>query len=633
MAVSVLLAAGSVVVLAWIVSVYGCSAAPTTVRGLDEGRDVHSFARPDEVVVRRLELDLAVDFEAKRLTGTASFDIENRAGSPSLVLDTRDLEIERVTLGDPAARAAFKLGEAVPFLGRPLEIDVRPDTTRVTVHYRTSPGAAGLQWLAPAQTAGRDYPFLYTQSQAILARTWVPCQDTPRVRQTYCARIHVPPSLLALMSARNASRLSADGTYVFDMPEPIPSYLLALAVGRLEFRPLGPRSGVYAEAPVIEAAAYEFAETERMIAAAESLYGPYRWERYDVLVLPPSFPFGGMENPRLTFATPTILAGDRSLVALVAHELAHSWSGNLVTNATWSDFWLNEGFTVYFEQRIMEAVYGREVSEMLALLGKGELEKLLDELGRESRDTHLSLDLVGRDPDDAMNEVAYQKGYLFLRRVEETVGRTRWDAFLRRYFDRFAFQSLSTPAFVAYLREDLVKGDRALEAALEIDRWIYGPGLPASCPAVRSEALVEAERAAKAWAGGTPARDLQTTGFTTHHWVQFLRCLPESMTNAQMADLDAAFHFTDTGNSEILEAWLLHAIANRYEPADLALERFLTGMGRRKYLKPLYAKLSETPQGLERAKRIYEKARPGYHSVSAGTIDAILARPASGTAR
>jgi aminopeptidase N len=585
--------------------------------------DVHSFARPDEVALTHLALDLDVDFEARRLTGRASLTINNKTGAGELHLDTRDLEIRGVTL-DGGTQARFELGPAAPsqpWLGRELTVELEGATEVVHVDYATSPGAAALQWLDPGQTAaGR--PYLYTQSQAVLARTWVPCQDTPAVRFTYEATVRVPPELMAVMSAENPTSRSADGVYSFRMPQPIPSYLLALAVGDLEFRALGERSGVYSEPPVVERAAWELADVEAMIAAVEELYGPYLWGRYDVLVLPPSFPFGGMENPRLTFATPTILAGDRSLVALIAHELAHSWSGNLVTNATWNDFWLNEGFTVYLERRIMEALEGEDYADMLALLGRQDLEATLEDL--DPRDTWLQLDLAGRDPDAGMNDVAYEKGHLFLRMIEERVGRARFDPFLKAYFERNRFQSLTTADFVAQLRRELVAGDAELAAALKIDAWVYGPGLPAGAPEIASAAFARVEAAAASWQDGEPAADLATGDWTTHEWLHFLRTLPEELPEGRMAELDEVFGFTETGNSELLHAWLHHVIASRYEPGYGALEGFLTGMGRRKFLRPLYRRLAETEEGLAMARRIYAKARPTYHTVATSTIDEIL---------
>ncbi len=602
------------------------AATPAVQVVAESEQDAHSFARPDEVAVEHLALDLAVDFGQRRLSGRASLRLNNKTGADRLYLDTRDLEIRRVTLDDGKTEARFTLGDEVKFLGRPLAVEITPETRWVNVDYTTKPEAAALQWLTPEQ-AGSPSPFLYTQSQAILARTWVPCQDSPGVRMTYEATLHAPRELLAVMSAENPTQKSADGVYRFRMPQPIPSYLLALAVGDLEFRPLGSSSGVYALPGVVERAAWELADTPKMIDAAGKLYGPYKWGRYDILILPASYPFGGMENPRLTFATPTLLAGDRSLVALVAHELAHSWSGNLVTNATWNDFWLNEGFTTYFEGRIMEAVYGRPYFDMLAVLGRQDLAEILEELGPESPDTHLRLSLAGRDPDDGMTQVAYEKGALFLRTLEEAVGREKLDRFLRTYFDTFAFRSMDTARFVQYLKQQLLGGDEAtpqILQQLQIDAWIHGPGVPANAPQPRSEAFVTVDQAIQAFAAGTAAAQLSTAGWTTHHWLHFIRNLPEKLDVQRMADLDATFRLSDSGNSEILAAWLLQVIDSQYEPGYPALERFLMAVGRRKFLRPLYTEMAKTPAGAEMALRIYEKARPGYHSVSQNTVDEIL---------
>ncbi|MEK6651011.1 MAG: M1 family metallopeptidase [Bacteroidota bacterium] len=587
-------------------------------------RDPHSFARPDEVVVTHLHLDVAVDFDRHQIAGTATLTLNNKTGARKVHLDTRDLEIASVTLVPESTVAVWKLGEPVPLLGRELTIEIGTSTKQVAIKYATSPSAAALQWLEPAQTAGKKKPFLFTQSQAILARTWVPCQDGPGVRMTYSARVTVPPDLLALMSASNPTELSKDGVYAFRMDQPIPSYLLALAVGDIAFRPIGKHSGVYAEPTVVDKAAWELADTERMIDAAEALYGPYRWDRYDIIVLPPSFPFGGMENPRLTFATPTILAGDRSLVSLVAHELAHSWSGNLVTNATWNDFWLNEGFTTYFENRIMESISGRPYSEMLAQLSLQDLRSTVAELGDTSAITRLKLDMAGRDPDEGVSDIAYNKGALFLRHLEESVGREAWDQFLRGWFDSNAFTSATTEEFVTYLQKRLIKGDVAFEQKLEIDAWIYKPGLPASLPVIASEEFAKVDAEVEKWKKGEKPEVLVVKGWTTHHWLHFLKALPQGLSVDQMVELDKAFRFTTSGNSEILTVWLQRAIQSSYRKADASLEKFLTSQGRRKFLKLLYAELVKSPEGLARAKAIYAKARPTYHSVSSSTIDGIL---------
>lgn len=593
--------------------------------------DPHSFSRPWEVSIRSLELDLEVDFESRALRGTAILVLERRAPTDELVLDTWGLEIESVRLDDGPPTSRFSLGEEHGFLGRPLRIALEPETERVAIDYSTSPDATALQWLTPQQTGGGEQPFLFTQSQAILARTWIPLQDTPSVRMTWRARIRCPPELMAVMSAENPVERQADGVYEFEMPQAVPSYLMALAVGDLAFTSLGARSGVYAEPGVLEAAAWELASTEAMIEAAESLYGPYRWGRYDVLVLPPSFPFGGMENPRLTFVTPTILAGDRSLVSLIAHELAHSWSGNLVTNATWEDLWLNEGFTVYFEHRIMEEMFGREYSEMLAQLALHELEQELERLGPTSPDTHLHLSLEGRNPDDGLGSIAYDKGYFLLRAIEEAVGRARWDAFLRVYFEELAFQATTSDAFVDFLETRLLDGVEGVSReSLLLDEWIWGPGLPENMPRVESGALHAVEREIDRWNAGTPAADLHRAGWEMQRTLHFLHNLPEELGAERMSDLDATFGFSETGNSEILAAWLQLAVRFGYEPAYPALENFLTRQGRRKFLTPLYEELVKTGEGRERAREIYGRARSGYHPVSTQTLDPIVLVEESG---
>ncbi|WBO86359.1 M1 family metallopeptidase [Hymenobacter yonginensis] len=595
-----------------------------TASALHSLSDPHSYARPAEASVRHLSLNLAVDFDARLLRGTATWQLHN-AGATELLLDARDLHIEAVWLGAPDSEpTTFELGATDAVLGQPLRIRIRPDTTEVSIRYQTTPGAAALQWLSPAQTAGREYPFLFTQSQAILARTWIPCQDSPGIRFTYEARVQAPVEMLALMSATNPQERNATGEYYFRMDQPIPAYLMALAVGDLQFTPLSARTGIYAEPVTLPVATSEFEDLEKMVATAEDLYGPYRWERYDLLVLPPSFPFGGMENPRLTFVTPTILAGDRSLTSLVAHELAHSWSGNLVTNATWNDFWLNEGFTVYFERRIMEQLYGRPYADMLQVLGHSALLHTVAELGATSPDTHLHLDLAGRDPDEGLNEIAYEKGDYLLLTLEHLVGRLALDTFIKEYFARHSFQSMDTASFIAYLRRELLDQHPGLEAKLQLDAWVNQPGIPAVAPPVASERFEAVAAAVARWQQGAPAAGLPTTAWSSHEWVYFLHRLPAPLSLEQLAELDAAFGFTQSGNAEILAAWFPHTIAAGYSPADEALHQFLTQVGRRKFLVPLYKALLATPDGAARARRLYAEARPNYHSVATSTFDVLL---------
>ncbi|MBR9989352.1 MAG: M1 family metallopeptidase [Gemmatimonadetes bacterium] len=606
-----------------------CATADTPApSAVTHAEDSHSHARPAEVRVTHVALDLTPDFEARTLTGTARLALERAAGADSVILDVEGLTISSITT--PAGDALdFGIGADDPILGQALTVRLPDAADTIIVAYRTAPDAAALQWLDPAQTAGGRMPFLFTQGQAILTRTWVPTQDSPGIRQTYEAIIRVPSGMQAVMSAE---LLTPDGVssedgrtaYRFRLDQPIPPYLIALAAGNLEFREIGPRSGVWAEPGIVDAAADEFMEVEAMIDAAERLYGPYRWGRYDILVLPPSFPFGGMENPRLTFATPTILAGDRSLVSLVAHELAHSWSGNLVTNAVWNDFWLNEGFTSYIEARIMEELRGRDYADMLRQLGRQDLEETISDIGVNAPDTHLQLDLAGRNPDDGMTSVAYDKGAAFLEAIEAEVGRERLDTFLREYFDEFAFQPMTSEQFVQYMNQELFAGDDAAAARVQAERWIYGPGLPDNAQVVRSAAFERVDSQLVAFRAGTPPARLETADWSTHEWLRFLRALPDTISNAQLTALDDTFGFTGSGNSEIMFAWLRIAIRNRYQPAMPALEEFLSSQGRRKFIAPLYQDLAATEWGAPVAREIYGRVRSTYHPITSNTVDQIL---------
>lgn len=593
-------------------------------------RDTHSYSNLQAVRVRHVDLDWNVLFDKKTIQGTADLTIErapDSKGAP-LVLDTRDLNIEKVETsadGRNYRSASFNLGAADKFLGAPLTIQTPENAKRVRVHYSTSPNASGLQWLAPEQTAGKKSPFMFSQAQAIHARSFIPIQDSPGVRVTYTAKVRTPKNLLAVMSAEGNLRNNEKrtGAYEFKMPHAIPPYLIAIAVGDLQFKDLGAVTGVYAEPSMLDKSAYELADTEKMVAAAEKLYGKYRWGRYDILVLPPSFPFGGMENPVLTFATPTILAGDRSLVSLVAHELAHSWSGNLVTNATWSDFWLNEGTTTYIERRILEELYGKPRREMETQLGRTVLDNELKEF--DERDEILHVDLTGRDPDEGFTEVPYEKGSLFLRHLEEAVGREKFDKFLRAYFDDHAFQSITTENFVDYLQKNLIDKNAKAISRADVDEWIYKAGLPANAPQPVSDAFEKIEIQAKNYESGKiAAKDIVTSNWTTQEWLHFLQTLPDDLSAGQMAELDKVFNLTSRGNSEIAFKWLLMSIDHEYKPADARLEEFLTTIGRRKFVKPLFEELVKTPAGIERAKAIYAKARAGYHPITQASVDAIL---------
>ena len=586
------------------------------ILNMKRATDHHSYSKPAEAVVTHLDWNAVVDFESRTIAATATFDLETSDNAEKVILDIRELDILSVQVD--GKDSPFNIGEEQEFIGSPLSIEITPSTKKVSINYNTQPGADAFLWVEGSENA---HPFLFTQSQAILARTWIPCQDSPGIRFTYNATVDVPKDLMALMSAVNPTEKNAEGHYTFVMDQPIPSYLLALAVGDVEFRSVGEHTGVYATPNLIDAAEYEFSEMEDLLVAAESLYGKYAWERYDLLVLPSAFPFGGMENPRLTFATPTIIAGDRSLVSLVAHELAHSWSGNLVTNSTWDDFWLNEGFTVYFEQRIMEAVYGRDISEMLASLSYRGLVNELSDLS--PNDTHLRLHLKGRNPDDGMTAIAYDKGFLFLRMIEETVGRAPFDAFLSEYFTKHAFKVMDTDNFIEYLESNLLT-DEATRNAVNLTAWIDGAGLPDNCPKIQSDRIEQVDIAVASWAsGGMATSDLLWNDWIYQERYRFLKSIPSSVSVAKLDELNTTFKISSTGNNEVLFAWLEQAVLKGHEASYDRLETFLINVGRRKFLTPLYKALLDTEQ-TNMALSIYKKARPNYHSVATGTMDELL---------
>ncbi|GAB4532001.1 MAG: M1 family metallopeptidase [Amphiplicatus sp.] len=591
-----------------------------------ERADPFTYANYDAVQVTHLELDLDVLFDEQALDGTAILALKRLdPDADTLVLDTNDLEIKSVEAesGGAWSHVNFILGADDPALGSRLEIELPERAERVRIAYRASPDAAGLQWLTPAQTAGGAHPFMYSQNQTINARSMAPVQDTPAVRMTYSARLRTPTDLVALMSAAQDEG-PRDGEYVFDMPQPVPAYLLAVAVGDLSFKAIDDRIGVYAEGDILDAAATEFEDTPRMMEAAEALYGPYRWGRYDLLVLPPSFPFGGMENPRLSFLTPTLVAGDKSLTNTVAHELAHSWSGNLVTNATWRDAWLNEGFTSYVENRLMEALYGPERATMERALDLESLKRTIANADRPAL-TQLKLPADLAHPDDAFSQVAYVKGAFFLKFLEERFGREAFDAFLRGYFGHFAFQSITTEDFEAYFRENLLADDPEAVSDAELRQWLYEPGLPETIEAPVSDAFARVAAQQTRWLSGEIGADaLETDGWSAHEWLHFINTLPEAMTQDQFAALDARFGLTDSANAEIAFAWYMKAIPGGFEPAMPAIEDFLKRVGRGKFIYPLYTALKENGRE-DFARRVYAEARARYHPIAQRRIDRILA--------
>lgn len=604
-------------------AVTACASAPAPGTMAPLPLDPFTHARPNDARVTHVSLDLTADFARKRFVGSATLSIAAQPGVNEIVLDIDRLSISAVRAGRSALN--YSIGAHRADIGAPLTIEIGPGVRSITIEYETHPEAGALQWLEPSMTASNK-PFLFSQGQSILTRTWVPTQDSPGIRQTYDARIVAPRGLKVVMSAEmltpNGEFAPQGDAYRFRMPNPIPPYLIAIAIGELEFRSIGPRTGVYAEPSVVAAAANECADMERMLQAAEALYGPYRWGRYDVLVLPPSFPYGGMENPRLTFLTPTFIAGDRSLVALVAHELAHSWSGNLVTNAVWADSWLNESFTNYFEGRISEALFGADHVAMQDALAWADIQTALTSNPPDLTRLHLA-DTV--HPDNTVSAIVYDKGALFLRTMEREIGRQRLDGWLRSYFDRYAFQPMTTERMLADFRANLVGNDGALDARLQLEAWCYQPGLPSNAQEPRAQAFEVVAQQVTAFNAGGPASAVPWANWGTYQRQRFLQTLPRTLSAARLTELENTLNLNATGNSEVLFDWLNLAVRNGYEPARASLENFLTRQGRRKFVAPLYrALMAQGAWGQAIARRVYAQARPTYHPVTTGTVDEIV---------
>ncbi len=591
--------------------------------------DPLSYAKYDQVKTTALHLDLKADFTRKTLGGYAELTlnwIDKKAAT--LDLDTRDLAISKIEAQDAKgawAPVKYTLDKLDAEKGQALHVALPGQPGKVRIHYRTAPTAAALQWLTPKQTMSGKYPFMFSQSQPINARSFMPVQDTPAVRFTYTARIEAPEGMRVVMSADNDPKATGKGGWTFTMPQPVPSYLVAIGIGELEARTLGGRTGVYAEPQRIKAAEYELADTEKMVAAAESLYGPYRWGRYDMLVLPPSFPIGGMENPRLTFLTPTMIAGDRSLVDLIAHELAHSWSGNLVTNASWKHWWLNEGFTTYVTTRILEKLYGEEVATMNLQLEQEEALESLKGIPKEKQA------LVTRDPDTSSKHytdegLAYPKGAWFLRTLEQRAGRAAFDPFLRSWFDQHAFQSVTTDQFVAFLRANLLAKNPKIMSDAELDEWLYGPGIPSSAKKAVSTRLAKLNDTTARWLkGDLTTAQLDTKGWKAEEWMKFLNDIDNKADAARLEELDKAFGLAKTGNNEVAFRFYRAAVHAGYKGVRPHLEAFLMSVGRQKFVVPLYTALRAKPDDRAWAERIYKAARERYHPETQGSVDKAMA--------
>ncbi len=592
-------------------------------------KDVHSYANIEDIRTKHLHLELDVNFENKKIYGIARHEMSDHNVNQA-IFDIKGLEIIKITTGiKNENNVDFTIGEYSEQMGRALNVAINNDTKFINIYYQTTEKTEALDWLAPEQTTGKQHPYLYTQGQAILTRSWIPLQDSPLNRITYSADVKVPQGVIALMSAKNPRERNDDNLYHFEMKQRIPSYLIALAVGDMVYSSLGDNCGVYSEKELAEDCIYEFIDLPKMIAAASAIYGEYQWDQYDIVMLPYSFPFGGMENPRLTFANPTLLTGDRSSTSVIAHELAHSWSGNLVTNATWDDFWLNEGFTVYFENRIMEALYGKEEADILATIEYQDLLESIEtiENSEHPEDSHLKLHLDGRAPDDGMTDIAYVKGAFFLRTLEQAAGRELLDEFLNNYFVKHSFQSITTEDFLSDLKKDLLEPHNI---EFNAEEWIYQPGMPENHAEITSPRLNKMIQLANDLNEGgkiDKAFENKTRGdFTTQEWLAFVRTLNSSTPHSVMLALNNQFKFSIEGNSILKSDWFKLCARAGFRDVQDDMQAFLVKIGRRWLVEGVYQELMNSNSKSDHlfARETFKKASSSYHFVTRTTIAEIV---------
>lgn len=599
------------------------TAAPTQNT---ENKDWHTYSNYNEIVSTHVHFNIELDFKHKQVKGTIEHKLKYlKKQTRELILDTRDLDIHGIDAKVKGRwqKTTYKIDQRDAILGSKLSIVLPRGATDIKVAYNSRPEASGLQWLEPVQTAGKKHPYMFSQSQAIHARSWMPIQDTPAMRVTYSADVQTTTNLRPVMSADNNPKWHTSGQYHFKMPQAIPPYLIAIAAGNIHHKAMSKQTAIYAEPELLDAAANEFEDTQKMIDATEKLFGAYRWGQYDLLILPPSFPLGGMENPRLSFITPTVLAGDKSMVSLIAHELAHSWSGNLVTNATWRDLWLNEGFTSYVENRIMEEIYGVDRAVMEQVLTAQGLSKSIKRT--EKADTIMHMKIAGRDPDEAFSSIPYNKGQMFLMFLEQRFGRQHFDVFLRNYFDDHAFGSIDTAKFVQYMKTNLIDKHPTKVSMADIDGWLYQPGLPATMPQPQSDAFDIVKQHVNEWLAGTKTlKQIPTGQWTVHEWLYFIKQLPQDIGLDQMAALDKTFALTQSGNNEIAHEWLLLSIKKQYKAVNKRLENYLMTIGRTKLIEALYKALIKDKSMKPFADRVYQQAKAGYHPVTQKAIDKLF---------
>ncbi|EGD76915.1 hypothetical protein PTSG_12699 [Salpingoeca rosetta] len=591
--------------------------------------DPCSSARADAACTH-FSLDLTIDFAAKTISGSTTLTVEIRGDDVrELHLDGKDLSIDATTLADSGER--LDLVEKATPLGMDYTIHLpagleKGSSVKVKLVYSTSPLASGVQWLRPEQTAVKEHPFMFTQCQAIHARSLMPCQDTPAFKCTYDATMRTPKGLRALMSAKlvdeNLNAGDNISLFKFEQKTAIPTYLLAIVAGSLFSRDLSERCRVWGEQGTVDKAAYEFEEVEKMLGAAEELLGPYVWERYDMVVLPPSFPYGGMENPMLTFLTPTLLAGDRSLVNVVVHEIVHSWTGNLVTSSTWEHFWLNEGFTVFCERKILGRLEGRLERHLAAYEGLNALRDSVEHFGEDSPYTALCPKFDGSlDPDDVFSSVPYEKGSNFLFYLESIVGEEAMNDFLKKYVIRFSHKSITTDDFQKFFTEFFADKAEALKQ-VQWEEWYNRPGMPIVKNKFDDTLVTKATNAADEFIAKTDFEGFTFDyGFSTMQEIVFYdHLLQKQSVPAAPIKFLMKSRFPNTSNAELRFRILSLCMKANLTEFNKQVIDFLTSQGRMKFVRPLFRLFAKVPGNAYKATEVFKAHRSQYHNIAAAML-------------
>mmetsp|Transcript_37261 Transcript_37261/g.58137 ORF Transcript_37261/g.58137 Transcript_37261/m.58137 type:complete len:700 (-) Transcript_37261:11-2110(-) len=570
-----------------------------------------------EATHTHIDLNWLVDFEEQTLSGFALYKVQIKtAGAKTIVLDTKNLVINKVE--SEGAKLEYSIGAEHEIFGQALTICLPEGQCKegaeipVHVFYSTTPNSTSIQWLSKEKTAGKEHPYLFTQGQAINNRSLVPCQDLPAAKFTYAASVRAPAWSTVVMSA--LARGSPQpypyraGLRVHEWHQPvaISSYLLAIAVGHLESREISARCRVWAEPSVVGLAASDYSQTEEFLQAAEGLTCPYLWGRYDLLCLPPSFPYGGMENPCLTFMTPTTLTGDKSLADVVAHEISHSWTGNLVTNYTWEHFWLNEGWTMWLQRKIMTKIHNKELFfDFDAKIGRNDLRSSITNYGEDHEFTKLIPSLREMDPDDAFSSVPYEKGFALLHYLEKLVGKVPFETFAKAYIERFKFQIITSEDFKSFFLE-FFKGNTEVDN-IAWEEWFFGPGHPPALPPLDASLSVPSEVLAGHWVKlanefgaqgqaclkADPTSNKDIKDWAAFQVICFLDILLDEADKMEfrvpvLEYMNKCYGFLGSPNSEIKFRFLSLCLKSKMISAVAPALEMASSVGRMKFVRPLY---------------------------------------------